>query len=199
MEFQIFMVLNNINNLPLNRIVPNMAICHNPWRIIFFHIFAVIKLSYLEIGFLFKSSSLGGSVAKANEARVSMIRLTHNIWIGFNGDYLNTAPPTNAITKATKFTVNWNCKNFLIESNMFLPHFIAVTIELKLSSSRMIPEAYLATSVPAIPIANPISAFLSAGASLVPSPVIATTWSNFFNPTAIKYLSSGDDLAKTQS
>ena len=85
------------------------------------------------------------------------------------------APPTNAITKATKLTVNWNCKNFLIESKMFLPHFMAVTMETKLSSRRMIPEAYLATSVPAIPMANPISAFLRAGASFVPSPVIATT------------------------
>jgi hypothetical protein len=63
----------------------------------------------------------------------------------------------------------------------------------------MIPEAYLATYVPAIPMAKPISAFLRAGASLVPSPVIATTWLSFFNPVAIKYLSSGDDLAKTQS
>jgi len=42
---------------------------------------------------------------------------------------------------------------------------MAVTIELKLSSRRMIPDAYLATYVPAIPIANPISAFLRAGAS----------------------------------
>ena len=55
------------------------------------------------------------------------------------------APPTKAITKATKLTVNWNCKNFLIESKIFLPHFIAVTIEQKLSSSRMIPDASLAT------------------------------------------------------
>jgi len=104
-----------------------------------------------------------------------MIKLTHNICIGFKGDSLRIAPPTKAITKATKLTVSWNCKNFLIESKIFLPHFIAVTIETKLSSRRIIPEAYLATSVPAIPIANPISAFLRAGASLVPSPVIATT------------------------
>jgi hypothetical protein len=52
---------------------------------------------------------------------------------------------------------------------------IEVTILLKLSSSRMIPDAYLATYVPAIPIAKPISDFLRAGASFVPSPVIATT------------------------
>jgi len=52
---------------------------------------------------------------------------------------------------------------------------MAVTIELKLSSSKMIPEAYFATYVPAIPIAKPISAFFKAGASFVQSPVIATT------------------------
>lgn len=83
-------------------------------------------------------------MAKAREANVSIIKLTHNIWIGFNGDYFKIAAPEKAITKATILTVSWNCKNFLIESKMFLPHFIAVTIDLKLSSSKMIPEAYLA-------------------------------------------------------
>ena len=119
--------------------------------------------------------------------------------MGFSGDSLKTAPPTNAITKATKLTVNWNCKNFLIQSKMFLPHFIAVTIDLKLSSKRMMPEASLATYVPAIPIANPMSAFLRAGASFVPSPVMATTFFSCFNPVAIKYLSCGDERASTQS
>lgn len=81
----------------------------------------------------------------------------------------------NAITSAAKLTVNWNCKNFLIESKMFRPHFMAVTIELKLSSNKMMPDAYLATYVPVIPMAKPISALFKAGASFVPSPVIATT------------------------
>jgi len=84
-------------------------------------------------------------VASASDASVSIIKLTHNIWIGLSGDSLKIAPPTNAITKATKLTVNWNCRNFLIESKIFLPHFIAVTIETKLSSSRIIPDAYFAT------------------------------------------------------
>lgn len=95
--------------------------------------------------------------------------------MGLKGDSFNIAAPAKAKIKAQQLTVSWNCKNFLIESKMFLPHFIAVTIELKLSSSRMIPDAYLATYVPAIPIANPMSAFFKAGASFVPSPVIATT------------------------
>ena len=114
-------------------------------------------------------------MAKANEAKVSIIKLTHNIWIGLSGDSLRMAAPAKAITRAHMLTVSWNCKNFLIESKMFLPHFIAVTIDAKLSSKRMIPEASLAISVPVIPMAKPISAFFKAGASLVPSPVIATT------------------------
>jgi hypothetical protein len=76
---------------------------------------------------------------------------------------------------ATTLTVNWNCKNFLMQSKIFLPYFTAVMILPKLSSSKIMPAASLATYVPAIPIANPISDFFKAGASFVPSPVIATT------------------------
>lgn len=74
---------------------------------------------------------------------------------------------------------------------------MAVIILLKLSSKRIMPEASLATSVPAIPIAKPTSAFLSAGASFVPSPVTATTWPNYLRPTIKVNLSSGVDLAIT--
>lgn len=84
-----------------------------------------------------------------------------------------------------------------MQSKIFLPYLIAVIILLKLSSNKIIPEASLATSVPAIPIAKPTSAFFNAGASLVPSPVTAITWPNYFNPTIKRYLSSGDDLAIT--
>jgi hypothetical protein len=70
-------------------------------------------------------------------------------------------------------------------------------MELKLSSSKIIPEACLATYVPAIPMANPISAFLRAGASFVPSPVIATTLPSCLSPLASRYLSSGDERAST--
>jgi hypothetical protein len=136
-------------------------------------------------------------VARANEARVSIIKFTQSICIGERGDYLKIAAPEKAITRAHMLTVSWNCRNLRIESKIFLPHFIAVTIEEKLSSNRMIPEASLATYVPAMPIANPISAFLRAGASFVPSPVMATTWWSCFKPVAIMYLSVGDDLAKT--
>lgn len=67
----------------------------------------------------------------------------------------------------------------------------------KLSSNNIIPAASLATSVPAIPMAKPTSAFLRAGASFVPSPVTATTSPNYLSPVTNVNLSSGLDLAKT--
>ena len=51
---------------------------------------------------------------------------------------------------------------------------MAVMTEQKLSSIRIMSEAFLATSEPAIPIAKPMSDLERAGASLVPSPVTAT-------------------------
>ena len=56
------------------------------------------------------------------------------------------------------------------------PSSTACTIDAKLSSSRIMSAASRATSVPEAPMATPMSAFFSAGASLTPSPVTATTW-----------------------
>lgn len=53
---------------------------------------------------------------------------------------------------------------------MARPSSTAATMVEKLSSARIISEADFATAVP-LPIAIPISAFFSAGASLTPSPV----------------------------
>jgi hypothetical protein len=80
---------------------------------------------------------------------------------------------------------------------MFLPYLIAVRIEQKLSSVSTMSDAFLATSVPHWPIANPISALFKAGASFVPSPVTATTLPSAFRPVTRRYLSSGVDLAST--
>jgi hypothetical protein len=82
---------------------------------------------------------------------------------------------------------------------MFLPHIQALTIEAKLSSINIISAACLATSVPAMPIANPTFALFKAGASLVPSPVTATISPISYKPVTNKYLSSGLDLANTLS
>jgi len=94
---------------------------------------------------------------------------------------------------------------------MFLPHIIAFIIELKLSSSKIISLASLATYVPlknylififiipAIPMAKPTSALFNAGASFVPSPVTATIFPLSIKPTTNAYLSSGLDLDNTSN
>src|SRR5665647_3797866 len=54
------------------------------------------------------------------------------------------------------------------------PSSTAATIEAKLSSVMTMSETSLVTSVPVMPMATPMSASLTAGASLTPSPVMAT-------------------------
>ena len=68
------------------------------------------------------------------------------------------------------------------------------TIVEKLSSSRIRSAASLETSEPLFPIAIPISAYLRAGASLTPSPVIATTSPFSLNALTILILCSGITL-----
>ena len=77
------------------------------------------------------------------------------------------------------------------------PPSTAVTIVAKLSSVRIMSAASFVTSVPVIPIATPMSARLSAGASLTPSPVIATTLPLRFSMSTSRTLSSGATRATT--
>lgn len=74
---------------------------------------------------------------------------------------------------------------------MFLPQTMERTMELKLSSRMRMSDAFLATWVPDIPIATPTLARSKAGASLVPSPVTATTLFSRFRPYTNFNLCSG--------
>ena len=82
---------------------------------------------------------------------------------------------------------------------MTRPSSTAATMVAKLSSSNTMLAAPLATSVPVIPIATPMSAFFNAGASFTPSPVIATIWSWRLNASISCNLCSGDTRAKTET
>ncbi len=75
------------------------------------------------------------------------------------------------------------------------PSRTASTIVAKLSSARIILAASLVTSVPETPIATPISAAFSAGASLTPSPVIATISPSACNASTMRSLCAGDTRA----
>ena len=58
-------------------------------------------------GFRSSSSSVGSSVARASDAKVSMMRLTQSIWIAFNGE---SCHPTRTAD---------NCQE---EANVFSSH-----------------------------------------------------------------------------
>ena len=66
------------------------------------------------------------------------------------------------------------------------------------SSSSTILLASFETSVPAMPIARPTSAFFKAGASLAPSPVTATTSPISCKSLTMRYLSNGLARARTR-
>jgi hypothetical protein len=65
------------------------------------HIFFVTIYSYLFAGGLSKSFTLGGSVANASEARVSIIKLSHNKCKGVTISYFITEEPIKVIETAT--------------------------------------------------------------------------------------------------
>ena len=69
---------------------------------------------------------------------------------------------------------------------------------LKLSSVRIMSDASFATSVPAMPIATPISACCSAGASFTPSPVIAVISPICFSRLINCFLCTGSDRLNTR-
>ena len=76
------------------------------------------------------------------------------------------------------------------------PSSMAFTMLAKLSSSSTMSAASLATSVPAIPIAMPMCALLSAGASFTPSPVTATICFLFFSASTMRLFWSALTRAK---
>ena len=82
---------------------------------------------------------------------------------------------------------------------MVRPSSTAETIVAKLSSSSTMSAASLATSVPVIPMATPMSAFFRAGASLTPSPVMATTSPRSCSAWMISSLCSGETREYTET
>ncbi len=81
-------------------------------------------------------------------------------------------------------------------SKIVRPSRTVFTMVEKLSSCSNISADSLATSVP-LPIATPIAAFLSAGASFTPSPVIDATLPIFFRVSTMRTFCSGNTLAYT--
>ena len=86
---------------------------------------------------------------------------------------------------------------FLMFRYTFRPLATALMIVAKSSSARIMAAASLDTSVPDRPMAIPISAFFKAGASLTPSPVMATISPFFCQAFTMRILSAGVTRANT--
>src|SRR3989338_11319056 len=147
------------------------------------------RFSFGFLGGLCIISGSEGSMPKARAGSPSVTRFIHNIWIASKGSALwkNTLSRMAAkiVSISPKLELSRYSTNFLMLLYMPRPSSTALTIEVKLSSISIISEASFATSVPVIPIAMPMSAFLSAGASLTPSPVIAIMWPFALNASII--------------
>ena len=95
------------------------------------------------------------------------------------------------------WTANMKPIAFRRLSKIRRPSRMALTIDPKSSSSRTIEDASRATSVPRPPIAMPMCAALSDGASLTPSPVMATISPFDLSALTIRSFCSGMIRANT--
>src|SRR5699024_5386632 len=137
------------------------------------------------------------SIPKAKAGKLSVTKFNQSNCIGNNGTgrFINILPNTNNISPILQD--NKKNINFFILLYIIRPSSTADTILEKLSSVNTISAVFLATSVPVMPIAIPISDLFNAMASLTPSPVIATTSPLSFKADTILTLCSGDTLAYT--
>ena len=142
-----------------------------------------------------RSSSSCGSIPIAMAGSESVSRLINSRCTGANGigNARTDAYSTQKIPAI--FPDSRNCIAFRIFRYTFRPFATALIMVAKLSSVRIMEAASLDTSVPIIPMATPISAFFSAGASFTPSPVIATICPRRCQASTIRILCSGDTRA----
>jgi len=95
-----------MNKCPAKINIKSRSDYHIAYPKICLTIFAEIIYSPLLYGGLFKRSSFGGPVAKASEARESMIIFTQRSWIAARGDSHIITEPRKDIARATRFTVS---------------------------------------------------------------------------------------------
>ena len=146
-----------------------------------------------SLGLSSKTFGSAGSDDNAMAANVSMIRLTHSIWVTVSGESTPRKAPTRTSRHAHTLIVIWKYMNLLIFRYKERPQRIALLILTNELSRMVMSLTSFARAVPS-PIERPTWAFLSANASFVPSPVTATTSPRFWrSPTSLD-LSSGRAL-----
>mmetsp|Transcript_108104 Transcript_108104/g.348966 ORF Transcript_108104/g.348966 Transcript_108104/m.348966 type:complete len:217 (+) Transcript_108104:733-1383(+) len=140
-----------------------------------------------------------GSMPKAIEGGRSVTRIRNKICRGLRITGTPATMHTKICMTSAMCTDMMKATNFWMPAYMTRPFSTAATMEQKLSSVKTMSDAPLATSVPWMPIATPMSAWFSAGASLTPSPVMAVTYPCRCSDCTISNLSSGFARAKTRT
>jgi len=135
-----------------------------------------MRSTFESLGLRNIKSLSGPSYAIAIAGTISVPILIYIISSALNGDGIDIKMLRSTGINSGMLVAISYVMTFFKLSNKSLPSIIPCTIEAKLSSSKIISDASLATSVPSIPIAIPISAFFMAGESLTPSPVTATMY-----------------------
>lgn len=80
------------------------------WPMIIFHILVVINGAFFPAGLRSRISGVGGSVARARAANVSMIKLTHRSWTAVRTEVISAleTEETKVRSTAVILTVIWN-------------------------------------------------------------------------------------------
>ncbi|KAH3659767.1 hypothetical protein OGATHE_005812 [Ogataea polymorpha] len=125
--------------------------------------------------------------------------LIHRICMALRGLGRLKSVETAIRESAATDVESWNVRKFWMLLKMPFPSLMACKMVLKSSSVKTMSAASLATSVPFLPMAIPISASLSAGASFTPSPVMATMSPRICNARTMDTLCSGVVLANTDT
>ena len=119
-----------------------------------------------------------------------MMRFTQSICVTVRGDSVPRNAPMSTMRQAATLMVIWKTMKRWIFLYRERPHMTAREMLMKELSRMVMALASLATVVPS-PMESPTCAAFSAGASLVPSPVTATTWSFFWSSLTSRSLSMG--------
>ncbi|KAH3670578.1 hypothetical protein OGAPHI_001093 [Ogataea philodendri] len=152
-----------------------------------------------DLGGLFITSWSTGSTPSDWAGGPSIRMLIHRICMAFSGfgrlNKVDTAISDSAATDVD----SWNVRKFWMLLKIPLPSLMACKIVEKSSSVSTMSAASLATSVPFLPIAIPMSASFKAGASFTPSPVMATMSPRSCKARTMATLCSGVVLANTET
>ncbi len=131
------------------------------------------------------SSPMRGSSPRGTATAVSVSRLFQIICTASSGALPRKRMPRTRASSSPMVVLNRKKMTLRSRLKITLPSPTAATTEAKLSSARFMSPASLATSVPVMPMAMPILAAFKAGASLTPSPVMATTCPRLFRALTI--------------